>query len=760
MSVAKVVTAQRDFTGGEADAALKRADDHPQLKSTARQMSNWRQLSTRALTNRPGRRILAREGSRVDEVIMSPGNTFYLVFGNGYLRVYNAAFALIFNNTTMPWSAATATTVVWDIYKFSVYICFDGMQPRVLTWDGVSQTSPWTLALYTERITGSGQKRTPFYRLSPRDVTMSSTALTGATLLTFSAAILSDPGHAGTRMRYTDKQALLLNSFHGATGVDAIIQETFPWSSTWTNNATVTFADAFAVGEELIGETSGGKAIVISIAVGGLSMVVQHLTSIAFLSGNLENVVGPNGTTTINTGSIHQAPQAIVVWDDEVMNSFRGWPRSCFVDQGRLGFCDFPALPQLIVWSAVGDFTDLYTDANNVAPTNAIQELVPGKSRVLYVVPGADGSEFVFCDNAVYSIPINQNNPLKPGSVAFNTLISEGCAQVQPRPVQQSIVYVSAGFQQFKAVQAIGAYNRPYIVDDISVLHQHLLATPVAIAAPAGSDQFEESYFYVSNADGTLVLCSYDIANGLIDTKTIGWLPWSGGGTATWVSALKGHSDVLVSGTYAPNGISAVSVVEQVDATQYLDAGMLYNSVPTSLTPPVGKGPLWWLAGGTVDLMDGGRMMGTYTVDANGFLIPQNNAGEDFTSATLSAGQAWTAVLEPWVPAVQPGQDVQQRLRKRRIMRFVAYVTNSTGFTMNRIAGAPQKRTDPAAGTIMSRRRIPAWNQDDDPTQAPPLREQSYSIRPTGRYHDPRVAIIKDTPGPLTILESDLEVTV
>jgi hypothetical protein len=58
-------------------------------------------------------------------------------------------------------------------------------------------------------------------------------------------------------------------------------------------------------------------------------------------------------------------------------------------------------------------------------------------------------------------------------------------------------------------VQAIGAYNRPYIVDDISELHSHLLNTPITIAAPGGSDQFEESYFYVCKSDGTMVVCNY-----------------------------------------------------------------------------------------------------------------------------------------------------------------------------------------------------------------------------------------------------------
>ena len=40
------------------------------------------------------------------------------------------------------------------------------------------------------------------------------------------------------------------------------------------------------------------------------------------------------------------------------------------------------------------------------------------------------------------------------------------------------------------------------------------------------------------------------------------------------------------------------------------------------------------------------------------------------------------------------------------------------------------------------------------------LREETQRWRPLGRAFDPRVAIIKDTPGPLTVVEYDFEVTV
>jgi hypothetical protein len=932
MAVPKANNAQRDFSGGEADSWMKRGDDMPQHKSVARQMSNWRPLQSRGLSNRPGRRILALEGSRVDEVVMSPGNFFYLAFGNGYLRVYNATFAKVFDSgNVMPWTTATAKTVVWDFYRLSVYICFDGMQPRILTWDGVSQSSTWTLSTYAETVMSNGQKRTVFYRLSPLGITCVPTAPVGgnvnqiaidnpgtftqvptvtiiapplggttatatatinvrsvtivdqgvclndtsplgalvrlpnnvvltitgvlftpgggpgtiglskitsvaisspgsiasgsapsnpvtatsvdgfpfavaptfnlvwqiatltltngggtgyltaptvsftpaggaaahttisdigpqSTTITFSGGMALTSSYIGTRIRYANRQ-ILITGVTTATTATGIFEEQVFGADTLSTTLNQDLRLSFSIGQEVIGQTSGAKAIVIQFSGGGAAVQFQYLTGTKFSVP--ETIVGPSGSALINQSSaLNQVPQAVTVWDEEVMNSFRGWPRSVSVDQSRLIFSDFPALPQLIVWSAVGDFSDLYTDDFNAGPTNAIQELAPGKSRVLYIVPGAEGSEFVFCDNAVYYIPINQTTPLRPGSVAFNTLLSEGSAQVKPRPVQQSIVFISAGLTQVKAVQAIGAYSRPYIVDDISELHSHLLHTPIAIAAPGGSDQFEESYFYICNADGSLILCNFDIANGVIDKKTLGWLPWTGGGTATWVSALKGHSDVLVTGTYAPNGITAVAVVEQVDAAQYLDAAMLYNTAPASLAPPGGKGPLWWIPGGTVDLMDGLRMMGTYQIDANGFLVPQNNAGENFTSATLSVGQAWTATLSRSCRPCSPARTCSSACASAasRALKSTCRIRPALRCAGSRARrrSAPIPRPAPSCSAAASRRGTRTTIR----RVAPPLREQAYSERPIGRFHDPRVAIIKDTPGPLTILELNLEVSV
>ena len=852
MAIPKIIGAQRDFSAGELDLSMKRADETPMMKIGARQLSNWRLLHGGAVQNRSGRRAILIEAGRVEEILMAPGQVFYLVFGVAYLRVYNAAGTRVFNSTllgdgvtTVPWTSATIKNVSFAVAAgslLSIYIAFaDGAPanpPQVLTWDGVSQTSTWTLATFAEALTGSGQKRTIFDRISPQNISLQPSATTGNITIAFSSPILV-AGMVGTRLTYCGRQ-LVITGVSSSTAGTATVVEPLPPSQTITVTAQ---SGTFSIGDEVKGSTTGAVGIVSSnagsqtlavylsptgtINIGDtltgsssgatglvtgafvyshvLYYVVSLLTSKAFTAGETatgpsgnflistasavtsgillqllptatgtvaqfagtETVVGPWGSATLSTATVG-GPAPVAIWDDEVMNLYRGYPSSVFFDQNRLGFCNFPMLHSGIAWSVIGLSTDFYVESVGVTVTqeSAIFELAPGKSQVLFILPGMESSEFVFCDNAVYYILINAQNPLEPGSVAFNLLSSDGCApNVKPRPIQQSILYMKAGLTRVGAVQAPGAYYRPYVVDDVSTGHEHLFtASPaITIAAPSGPGQFEESYAYILLANGSIVMAEYAIRQGMIDVGAegkpkMGWLPWNGAGDVTWISSQ--GSDLIFTTTYQPAGASAVSVAEVLDDTQNLDCTISVASPPTPFVT-AGTGPLYFLAGGSVTLFDGARPMGTYQIDANGNLVPQFNGGENLSSATLVAGQPWTSVLEPFVPDAPPGQSQHQRMFKRRVSRMAVYVSNSTGFLMARLFSGPITPATAAAGlalgTVMNTFRVTTWNIGDNVEAAPPLREEAYRWRPLGRSYDPRMAVIKDTPGPLIIHEIGLE---
>jgi hypothetical protein len=855
MAIPKITGAQIDFSAGELDDSVKRAHDSIQ-KIGARQMLNWRVLSSKAIQNRPGTSALfplfGAVAGRVEEFVMG-GQVFFLGFAGGAIGVISAAGSLLFSTNTyhripndagfaIPWTVASVGGIVWTQIKNSIYIAYpDGAPnnvPQVLSWNGVST---WTLTPYIENINiGSGQKRTLFYRLSPPNITLQPSATTGNITVTASSAVFS-AGMVGTRMLFCGRQ-FTITAFTNTTQVSATVNETLPPGQTLSYSGTLQgqinigdvvtgsitgaqgivtgnafeqqlefargggyFSPSTAIGDTLIGGTSGTHATVVgnayyfdgstyfiwlTVAVtSGPGFVAGEtvtgpggagaVTGVAALNTNsitvqlipntsnqvkqfagTEIVVGPSGSFTLSANAV-VAPQAVGDWDDEVMNLFRGYPASVFYDQSRLGFCNFPALPQGIAWSAINVPLDLFVGA---LPDDAIFELAPDNSLVFYVIPGMESSEFVFTDRAVYYIPITPTVPLVPGSVAFNKLSDFGCfPNVQPRRAEQTIVYMKAGGTVVGAIQAPGAYYRPYVVDNVSEIHSHLFVgkTPVAIAVPSGPTQFAELYLYICMSDGTLVTGRYVMRQGLLEPgpegkPAIGWLPWNANGAIVWAAARQ--SDVIFCGNFAGGGI-----VVKLDNNQYVDGALLVNNLPAPFTPPGGKGPLYVYPGpnSVVYLIDQGtRFMGLYNVDANGFIIPQFIGGENLLSPQLVAGQPWQANLEPFMPEAPPGQSTHQRMMKRRVSRMAVYVSNSTGFVMARLFSGPITPSSPPLGSIVNSRRIPTWNLGDDATQPAPLREETQRWRPVGRAFDPRVGIYKDTPGPLVIEEFGIEVTI
>lgn len=762
-----ILNAQRDFRSGELDIDAKRHDDQTVMRAGARQMRNWRILASGAITQRSGRRALFKETGRVEEIQLGT-STFFIAFGAGTLRIYNSTGATqLFTESGRPWSNATAKKVVYAIFGKSIYICFTSGIPRVLTWDGATA---FTAADYAEDVTLGGQKRTFFYRISPQNITMLPAARSGAGVaLVFSAGMNLIAGHVGTRMRFCSRQ-ILITAVADATHATGTIEEPLPGSQVLTFAADPT--PNYNIADEVIGSVSNSKGIVTAINAGAKTITVQILTTessvvstvgagtinVAFTTADV--VVGISGSATPSSVAAIGNPAAVSIWDDEVMNTLRGWPQSVSVDQGRLIFTNFAVLPRGIGWSWFGLPTDLYVEASSTA---AMFELAPGNSQVYFVSPGPDGSEFVFCDNGLWYIPITVNNPLKPGSVVFLPVSRDGCANVQPRLAMESLFFINSGLTAIMAVVATGGATHPYSTNEMSELRSHLFTSPIAIAIPTTAGSFPERYIYVLNSDGTLAVGKIITAGGTTPTggqvntiAYIGWVPWSGVGTVAWIAAL--NADLIFTTNYAPNAITPVSVIEILDGTKYLDGSILYNAVPAGLPVPGGSGPLWWLASGSVDLMDGALPLGTYLIDASGFLIP-NMPGEDLSSATLSAGQPWTSTLEPFVPNAEPGQDQKQRTRRRRIPRVAVTVERSTGFKISKLYSGPLGSLLPAAGTEMGSHRIAAWSMDDNQAVAPPLRDQTYTWRPTGRSFDPRIAIVKDVPGPITVVEVAMEAT-
>jgi hypothetical protein len=748
LPIQKVVNAQRDFSGGQIDIELKRDDTSAVLKAGARQCENFRVLNSKNLRNRPGRSIkyLQVQTGRVDQVRLSPTLVVDVLFGgDGALAIcdINGAVLASAPAASYPWRIGNVDVIIWTLVNLDaadrdIVITFPGMQPQIIRF---TAPSTWQFLSFSFSPNSQGGVLAPFYRLAASGISLTPSAVSNAITLVASSAVFA-PAMVGTYLRWLGSQ-ILITGYTSPTVVNGTVQQPLPY----TVHVSIGVAGSgvtgyFSVGDVVQGSVSGfkGEIVAFNTLTGEIdvNMLKSGVIFTAGTGGSIagDTIVGPTGVMTPST--VHPlvvttvSPGPSIQWDELAFGDYRGWPTSCFFDQGRLGFTDLPGIPRGIAWTAFNTFYNFLVGAN---PTDAMFELMSETARIRNVVPG-DGGELVFTDVGVWYIPINEQSPLKPGSVVFKPISPEPSSAVRPVRIAEGVIYVSAGLNRLILIAGTGAtYSvKPYGTRDISMNHAQLFQSIKCIAVTTGDGDYAERYIYTLDSSGGI-----NVGRLEISTDTIGWLPWSGIGSVNWLSALQ--SVVTFSTSYTVSLAILLSAVERLDVGQFLDAAVYVNSLPPGLTPPGGKGPLYFWAGGSVRLIDlSTRDMGVYQVDANGFIIPQFQGAENLTSPLLIAGQAWTSTFEPFVPAAQPGSDVLQRMRKRRVAKASIYVQQSNGF-------------------IWGKRRIGPYVQGDNQEIAPPMREQTYDFRQTGRDNDPRILLVKDTPGPLTILEIAMEVT-
>jgi hypothetical protein len=762
MAMPKAMDPQTDFSAGQLNVDMKRSDN-PILRAGARQLLNFRILHTGRAQQRPGRRIKAILSGvgRVDQVLVLPGLVYLLSFTNdGTVFVSDSNGVFVAGSAGHNWSGSTVWQVVWTLLRTGgttsdVLILFPGAPPVIARFDGVSA---WTFPTFGFQVGGDGIPLAPYYRIAAPGATLVASGATGAVLLTTSAPVFK-PQHAPpfnpAVVRYANRR-LSITAFIDTQNVDATwLENAYPFQRLTITAITghINVPDpGFVVGQLVQGATSNVQAEITNIDTVNHYLYVQCIDSYEGFA--TENVASATSAATVTAVAAATPLQPILTWDEQMISDARGWPQSCSTDQNRLVLCDLPSNPEAVIWSAIGQPYNLDVGAE---PSQAMVEPISGKPRVYHVVPG-DGGEVVFTNRGIFYVPISEVNPLKPGSVVFRDISPDAASKVRPTRISEGMLYISAGQNRVVAIIGSGStYSvKPYDLHDVSRFHNDIIAAAIGICTSTGDGTFDERYVYVTNSDGTVLVGQVDLSP---QRDWLGFVQWRNPyGFINWVSTLQ--AAVLFTGFYASNN-KEVTLCELLDETSYLDAAVLVNALPAALVPGLSVpplGPIWWLPGAIVDLMDGAKDLGPHQVDQYGNIIPIG--GEDLSSPTLNAGIAWTSILEPFAPQAAGGQSVQQRLKRRRVARFDVSVENSTGFLLAKLYSRPTGPYLPAPGAIMQSRRIAPYNQDDDASQAPTLREQTYSFRTTGRSFDPRVAVIKDTPGPIRVLELGMDITV
>lgn len=110
MAQASHIVRQVDFSGGELREDLKHRDDVQQVQCGARQMANWRIMSSGGLTDRPGRMALFKQEGRTETIVLPGDLRFRLSFGAGTIVVRDTAGAVVASDAGYPWTEETAAS--------------------------------------------------------------------------------------------------------------------------------------------------------------------------------------------------------------------------------------------------------------------------------------------------------------------------------------------------------------------------------------------------------------------------------------------------------------------------------------------------------------------------------------------------------------------------------------------------------------------------------------------------------------------------
>lgn len=731
-----VVEAHTDFSGGQINGSARRSDD-PLVKLAGLQMGNFRVEAQGTIVPRPGRRVLyTANATRTDFFRMSLGVTAQISFPPGEIIITDTSGFVIASSIdpSYLWDNSTSYQISATQAGNDIVLCFPGMRPVFCRWDPTTNT--WAFIPFSFRVI-AGIIQEPFFRINVPGASMTWQTATsayktvGATLPISCTVPYFTNAMIGTRLSILGGQVTIA-AVIDSQNATAVVNSRLPDSVVLTPADLSPFLIGQVVETTLTGyefEIAGLSTAITGPLMNGMVFTVPTFTTPP--GDTVSSEIGTTVYTAANLG-LSTGGSGTVQWQEEFMGALAGWPASCFYAKSRLGFCDFPQKPEAILWSSIGVDDVFYVDATasgtnpsaGASATSAILEFIDSKVRVRHVVDWGD--LFAFSDLGIFQIPVSGTNPLKPGSVEFRKFSSDGCAGIRPITTLDAIVFVNAGLSRVGVVRATGSYTRPYVSDDLSELHSDLFVSPVCLAIATGDGPDPERYIYLANANGSAVQGRFS------PKKQVGsWVPITGAGLVTWIIAQGGS--VFFNATYG-----GTSMMEFEDAAWLLDGAVLINSPPANAGLP-GKGPLWWLAGATATLTDGGLDLGDRAIDANGNIVPLQ--GEDLTSPTIQGGAAFTCTYQPVIGEVQGGQSRMQRMRRRKVKRAAVTVDANCPFEWGN-------------------RDIPAYQWGDDPTLPAPIRTGTYLHRQLGRSYDPVVVLKRQRPGLLRISECTTEVTI
>lgn len=686
-------TLQTNFSAGELAPELGMRQDADQYKNGAKSLRNMRCLIGGGVTRRPGMAHLSDLTQRAValEFIVNQSTKYVQCFSAGRMDAFLPAGTAAGSVTSAPWSGTIPFEMDYEQSANTIFLTHPDMRTQIVTRTGAST---WSRSNFTFFSGVGGRTEQPYYKVAAAAVTLAPSALTGSITLQLTAATAHFvAGHVGSIFRYLGREITITTVTDGDTATGTVIERLPP-----TQTLTVTASTNFAIGEVVLGDTSGARGQVTGIpdATHLTVVIIQGLTPFV-----AEDVIGPNALTACSAVA-SATPAAVTDWDEQLFSAVNGYPSCVVLHRNRLGFAGHPAVPNAIMFSRLGN---LYShDLGDGSDADAIFETIGDAGASAIVQMHSAEQLLIATDHGMYYCPESQANPFRPTSIAFFPFGSPWpvTATAKARSFDGGVIFLSGSVVIL--ARPTGNLTQSWDAEEVSLLSSHIIDNPPRLGVTTNFNNGPERYAVLVNADGTIAAAQVVSAQRIRNVT-----PWDTEGAVDSVACIGAEAFVTTTREF---GTATHYFLEALDQRITLDCAQEVADLAD--VPSL-------FGAATVNVVVGNYSLGTYPL-----------AIDDPPDGPYTAGLFYDTEIETLPPAVDDEQGAAAG-ELMRISESLVHVLTSARFAQQGYELHAYQVTDPLDA-------------------APPLRTGPQRFQHLGWERDPTLLITQPDPLALTVL--------
>ena len=421
--------------------------------------------------------------------------------------------------------------------------------------------------------------------------------------------------HVDTTFRYRGQEIQITSVQSGSQATGVVMDTLFTKLGI---NAFRTISGSGTVEVTMIlhnlsdGGSGTGDSITISEADAVNGLTTSNLNGTfevqSIIDENTFTITAGGGATANASGDGGGAPKVTTNaetadFEEQSYSDVRGFPAAVVFHEGRLWFGGTLAQPDGLWGSQSGEFFNF--NAGTALDNQSIQlsSSVGQLDAIKHLISNRDLQ--VFTESSEFIVPAFENTPVTPTNAMIRRQTPYGASSVKPFVFDGATIYVQRSgtvVREFIFADSEDAY----IANGVSTLSSHLIDNPVQMTTLQAAIERPESYIFLVNQDGTIVVFNSNRAE-----KRAGWTQFVTGNSGKFKSICTVDERVFVVGQYNKGGDGGTEkyVLMEIDDSLNLDMSRVYSG-SNSVFDVSGQ----FDNGAVLDVINGNDYLGQFTV--------------------------------------------------------------------------------------------------------------------------------------------------